>query len=258
METCGRSHSDGLHGDLFDRIVDEPPLAARPAQSARKPPMPRPARDHSRERRDQGRRVIKRLEALYPDAVCALLHSSPFELMVATILSAQCTDARVNLVTPALFASFPDAPTMAAATHGEIETLIHSAGFFRAKARSLVGMARALVENHGGEVPQDLDALTALPGVGRKTAHVILGVAFKIAEGVVVDTHVKRLSYRLGLTDATDPVLIEHDLVSVFPRKQWIALSHRLIDHGRAVCRSIRPRCDACGLADICPRRGVA
>ena len=219
--------------------------------------MPPPTADTTTERRAQARRVIRGLEALYPNPVCALVHKSPFELLVATILSAQCTDARVNLVTPALFARFPDAPALARADLLEVEALIHSTGFFRAKSKSLVGMSLALVLDHGGVVPKDLEALTALPGVGRKTAHVILGVAFGLAEGVVVDTHVKRLSFRLGLTEATDPVKIERDLVAVIPRKHWINISHRFIDHGRAICRAIRPRCEACELAKFCPRRGV-
>ena len=163
----------------------------------------------------------------------------------------------MNLVTPALFERFPDAAALALGSLTEVEALIRSAGFFRAKARSLVGMASAVVERYGGEIPRDLESLTALPGVGRKTAHVVRGVAFGLAEGVVVDTHVKRLSYRLGLTDATDPIAIERDLVAAIPRKHWIEISHRLIDHGRAVCRAIRPRCDACALAKFCPKRGV-
>jgi endonuclease III len=219
--------------------------------------MPRPMPELTAERRAQARRVVRGLTALYPNPICALVHRSPFELLVATILSAQCTDARVNLVTPALFARFPDAEALAGADLAEVEALIHSTGFFRAKAKSLVGMARAVVERHSGVIPRDLESLTALPGVGRKTAHVVRGVAFGLAEGVVVDTHVKRLSYRLGLTDATDPLAVERDLVAAIPRKQWIAISHRLIDHGRAVCRAIRPRCDACELAKICPKRGV-
>jgi endonuclease-3 len=209
-------------------------------------------------RKPQARRVVRALAGLYPEALCALSHRNPFELIVATILSAQCTDARVNLVTPALFGRYPDAAALAAAEPAELERLIHSTGFFRAKARNLLGMARALVAGHGGEVPADLDALTALPGVGRKTANVVMGTAFGLASGVVVDTHVKRLSYRLGLTDATDPVVIERDLAAVVPRAEWIALSHRLILHGRAVCDARRPACGACTLAGFCPRRGLA
>jgi endonuclease-3 len=212
----------------------------------------------SPDRKTQARRVVRALARLYPEAECALRHDNPFQLIVATILSAQCTDARVNLVTPALFARYPDAPALAAAEPAELERLIHSTGFFRAKARNLLGMAQALVERHGGTVPADLDALTALPGVGRKTAHVVRGVAFGVASGVVVDTHVKRLAYRLGLTDASDPEHVERDLVGTVPRREWINLSHRLIQHGRLVCEARRPRCESCAVADLCPRRGVA
>jgi endonuclease-3 len=208
--------------------------------------------------RARARRVVRALARLYPEPRCALVHRDGFELLAATILSAQCTDARVNQVTPALFARFPDARALAAATQAEVEELIRPTGFFRAKARSLLGMARALVERHGGAVPRDLDALTALPGVGRKTANVVLGTAFGIASGVVVDTHVKRLAFRLGLTTERDPVRIERDLAAVVPRKDWIDLSHRLILHGRSTCLARRPRCEPCELASLCPRQGVA
>ena len=177
--------------------------------------------------------------------------------MVATILSAQCTDARVNLVTPALFARFPDPASLAAAEPGVVEGLIHSAGFFRAKARNLIAMAGRLVETHGGAVPADLDALTALPGVGRKTANVVLGNAFGIASGVVVDTHVKRISHRLGLTASRDPEVIERELNALVARKHWVNLSHRLIEHGRKVCVARKPRCSACALAKLCAKVGV-
>lgn len=210
------------------------------------------------DRKRHVRRVLKTLKQTYPEVRCALVHRNAFELTVATILSAQCTDARVNVVTPALFARFPDAASLAGASLADLETLIHSTGFFRAKAKNLIGMARRVVDNHGGEIPADLDALTALPGVGRKTAHVVLGNSFGIASGVVVDTHVKRLSYRLGMTSATDPVAIERDLNLDVPRNEWINLSHRLIDHGRKVCVAIRPRCSACPLAALCPRVGLA
>lgn len=209
------------------------------------------------DRKLQARRVVRGLAKLYPEAACALHHANPFQLLVATILSAQCTDARVNLVTPALFARFPDAASLAACKLSELESLIHSTGFFRAKARSLQGMAAGLVAHHQGEVPPDLDALTELPGVGRKTAHVVLGVAFGQPSGVVVDTHVKRLAYRLGLTDSGDPKVVERDLAGYVPRREWINLSHRLIQHGRTVCLARRPRCEECGLNNICPRRGV-
>ncbi|MEJ7637569.1 MAG: endonuclease III [Singulisphaera sp.] len=177
---------------------------------------------------------------------------------MATVLSAQCTDARVNLATPGLFARFPDARSMAGASPGDVEALIHSTGFFRAKARNVIALSARIVERHEGEVPRDLDSLTDLPGVGRKTAHVVLGNAFGIASGVVVDTHVKRLAYRLGMTSSRDPVIIERELCGLVPRSGWIDLSHRLIDHGRRTCLALRPRCDRCALEPLCPRRGVA
>jgi endonuclease-3 len=221
--------------------------------------MPRrpPADPETAASRRRASRVVRALKTHYPDAPCALAHRSPFELTVATILSAQCTDARVNLVTPALFERFPDAESLAAAEPAEVERLIHSAGFYRAKARSLIGMARGVVERHGGAIPTDLEAMTNLPGVGRKTAHVVLGTGFGIPSGVVVDTHVKRLSRRLGLTENTDPEKVERDLAAIVSRSEWIMLSHRLIAHGRAVCAAQRPRCPSCPLERICPKVGV-
>jgi endonuclease-3 len=201
--------------------------------------------------------VVRSLERLYPEPKCALEHRSPYQLLVATILSAQCTDARVNQVTPALFSRYPDPAALARSKPDEVEDLIHSTGFYRAKARNLRAMAARLVEAHGGEVPADLDALTALPGVGRKTANVVLGNAFSIASGVVVDTHVRRLAHRLGLTASRDPKVIERDLSGLVPRKHWVNLSHRLIEHGRKVCLARKPRCSACGLAKLCPKVGV-
>ena len=202
-------------------------------------------------------RLLRRLVRLYPEPRCALDHRDPFELLAATVLSAQCTDVRVNQVTPALFARFPDAHALAGGEQGEVEALIRPTGFFRAKAANLIGLAKALVERHGGAVPPDLDALTALPGVGRKTAHVVLGNAFGIPSGVVVDTHVKRLAFRLGLTDHADPVKVERDLVAVLPRSSWIDFSHRLIEHGRKTCGALRPRCGDCPLEPICPKKGL-
>ena len=193
------------------------------------------------------------LDAAYPDAHCALDHRNAFELLVATILSAQCTDKRVNMVTPALFAKYPDARSLAAAKQEDVEELIRSAGFFRTKATNLIAMAGALVDRHGGDVPCDMDALTALPGVGRKTANVILGNAFSRNEGIVVDTHVSRLSQRLGLTRETDPVKIESALVPLFARERWTMLSHLLIEHGRQVCDARKPRCADCVVAALCP-----
>ena len=194
-----------------------------------------------------------RLSREYPDAHCALDHRNAFELLAATILSAQCTDARVNMVTPALFARYPTARDLADATQEDVEEIIRSTGFFRSKAKNLIGMARALVERHGGEVPRSMDELTALPGVGRKTANVILGNAFGLNEGVVVDTHVARLSHRLGLVTGDDPIKIERKLMQLYPRERWTMLSHLLIEHGRRVCDARKPRCGECVLADTCP-----
>ena len=204
------------------------------------------------------RRVCARLKSAYPEAVCALLHANPYQLLVATILSAQCTDTRVNIVTPELFRRFPDPASLAKAVPGDLEDLIRSTGFFRAKARNLLAMANQVVARHDGEVPRELDELTALAGVGRKTANVVLGTAFGIAKGIVVDTHVKRLAKRLGLTSKTVPEQIERELMQVVPRSQWVDLSHRLIQHGRRVCVARRPRCDHCSLASICPKVGVS
>jgi endonuclease-3 len=199
------------------------------------------------------REVLRRLKKAYPDATCALEHRTPFELLVATILSAQCTDVRVNMVTPALFATYPTARSLAEADQADVEELIRSTGFFRNKARNLIGMAGALVERHGGEVPADMEALRVLPGVGRKTANVVLGNAFGMNVGVTVDTHVARLTKLLGLTRHTDPIKIERDLMDLVPRKDWTLVSHLLIWHGRQVCIARRPRCDECVLRHGCP-----
>jgi endonuclease III len=197
--------------------------------------------------------LLKRLLEQYPDAHCALDFTTPYELLCATILSAQCTDKRVNLVTPALFARYPNAAALATARQEDVEELIRSTGFFRSKAKSLIGMASGLVERHGGEVPAEMASLVGLPGVGRKTANVILGNAFGMNEGIVVDTHVTRLSNRLGLTSESDAVKIEQALIPLFPREQWTMLSHLLIEHGRQVCVARKPRCQECILADLCP-----
>jgi len=210
-------------------------------------------RESAAARRARTATLLGRLESAYPDAHCALDHRSPLELLVATILSAQCTDARVNQVTPELFARYPDAAAYAEADLEEVERRIQSTGFFRNKAKSLVGLGRALVERHGGEVPRTMAELTALPGVGRKTANVVLGNAFGLDEGIVVDTHVGRLSKRLGLTRHDDPVKVEADLVKLVPREAWTLWSHLLIFHGRQVCKAPRPRCAECVLADLCP-----
>src|SRR6266568_7194243 len=209
------------------------------------------------QRKARARRIIARLKREYPDATCALHHHSALELVVATILSAQCTDARVNMVTPQLFAKYRTAADYAAADPRVLETEIQSTGFFRNKTKSIIGMAQALVERHGGEVPQTMEELTALPGVGRKTANVILGTWFGKNEGVVVDTHVQRLSTLLGLTKQEDPVKIEQDLMEIVPRADWTWFSHTLIQHGRSVCIARRPKCADCVLNQLCPRSNV-
>ena len=201
--------------------------------------------------------TLARLEHLYGDASCSLGFGSPLELLAATILSAQCTDARVNMVTPELFRRFPDAAALAAAPQGALEDVIRSTGFFNAKARSLRGMAKALVEKHGGEVPRTMAELHALPGVGRKTANVVLGNVWNAPDGVVVDTHVGRLARRLGWTKFEDPAKAEQDLNRAVPKDRWTWISHALILHGRRICTSQRPKCDLCTLADICPKIGV-
>lgn len=197
--------------------------------------------------------IHRRLLALYPDAHCELDYRNPYELAVATILSAQCTDKRVNMVTPELFRRWPDAAALAEAPREEIEQVIQSTGFYRNKAKSLSGFATQVMERHGGDVPADMDALVVLPGIGRKTANVVLGNAFGINEGVVVDTHVQRLSRRFGLTKESDPVKVERALIPLFPRESWTMLSHLMIWHGRRTCDARKPKCNACALADICP-----
>ena len=197
--------------------------------------------------------ILDRLKHAYPDARCALDHRNAFELLVATILSAQTTDVRVNLVTPRLFSRYPNAAALARARQTEVEAIIKSTGFFRNKARSIIGMAQAVVADHGGKVPATMAELLTLPGVGRKTANVVLGNAFGLNEGVVVDTHVARLSKLLGLTRQTDPAKIEQALTKLFPRDDWALLSHLLIFHGRRVCIARRPKCGECVLADLCP-----
>ena len=214
-------------------------------------------RESASARSSRAKTLVQRLREAYPDAHCSLDFGSPFQLVIATILSAQCTDKRVNMVTPELFRRWPDAAALAGAKQRDLEAVIRSTGFFRAKAKSLLGCARALVDRHGGEVPRTIDELVRLPGVGRKTANVVLGTAFGIASGVVVDTHVGRISRRLGLTRAADAVRAERDLVRVVPRENWIQFSHWLIEHGRGVCSARRPVCDDCSLLDLCPRVSV-
>jgi len=202
--------------------------------------------------------IYDRLATHYPDAHCALDFQTPFQLLVATILSAQCTDKRVNMVTPVLFKRYKTPAALAAANPEELEEIIKSTGFFRSKAKSLIGMATAVAEQHGGKVPNEMDPLTKLPGVGRKTANVVLGNAYDTNVGVVVDTHVGRVSQRLALTKQTDPVKVEEDLMKLIPQPKWTMLSHLLIEHGRQICDARRPKCEICFLNDICPSSGIA
>ena len=202
-------------------------------------------------------RILGILKRTYPDAHCALHFSTPLELLIATILSAQCTDERVNQVTPALFARCPDAAALASISQSELEKMIHSTGFYRAKARSLRSCAASLVADHEGEVPRTMEALHKLAGVGRKTANVVLGNAFHLAEGIVVDTHVGRLSRRMGLTRHHDPVKVESALVRLIPKKDWTLASHLLISHGRKRCNARKPDCTHCEIKTLCPARGV-
>jgi endonuclease-3 len=216
--------------------------------------MPRESKKAKKERADQ---IFTLLEAEYPDAHCELDYQDPYQLAVATILSAQTTDVTVNDVTPALFRKYPDASALAAAEPSDVEPMIHRTGFFRNKAKNIIGFAREVVSEHEGQVPRSMAELSALPGVGRKTANVILGNAFGIDEGVVVDTHVNRLSNRLRFTTEATPEKIEQDLMALFPKERWTMLSHLLIWHGRRVCDARRPRCEACVVSHLCPSSRV-
>jgi endonuclease-3 len=208
-------------------------------------------------RRQRAKSVIVTLKKLFPEAECALNHESAFQLLVATILSAQCTDERVNQATPELFRTYPDASSLAKATQDDVERIVKPLGFFRNKAANIRGMAQALVERFQGEIPQDIDELITLPGVGRKTASVVLGTWFGIPSGIVVDTHVKRLTNLLGLTSSENPEIIERELMEFIPKSEWIEFSHRLIHHGRRTCIARRPQCTECGLLPHCPRTGL-
>jgi len=209
----------------------------------RSPKRPTPAR---------ARQILDVLERAHPEARCALDYGSPFQLAVATILSAQCTDERVNQVTPVLFARYPDAPSLAGAPLPEVEEIIRSTGFFRAKARSIVGFASGLIERHGGRLPRRLDALVELPGIGRKTANVVLGHAFGVNEGIAVDTHVLRVSHRLGLVRGDDPLRVEAELMALVPRERWTRTTDLLIFHGRKICDARRPACGRCPVFTLC------
>lgn len=208
-------------------------------------------------RSERAARILRILRRAYPGAHCELAHRNPFELLVATILSAQCTDARVNMVTPALFKKYPDARRMAAAVPADLEDAIRSTGFFRNKAKNIRAAAIVIVRDHGGEVPHDMESLIRLPGVGRKTANVVLGNAYGMEEGIVVDTHVARISRRLGLTTHDDPVKIEKDLMKIVPRGSWTLWSHLLIRLGRHRCFARNPDCEHCDVASICPSAGT-
>ena len=208
-------------------------------------------------RAEKAEKIAPRLEELYPDLEISLDWETPLELIVATVLSAQCTDERVNQVTSDLFQDYPDAEAYASADLEELEEAVRPTGFFRNKARHLKGLGQRLVEEYDGEVPRSMEDLVTLPGVARKTANVVLSNAFDIHEGVVVDTHVKRVAHRLGLTDETDPEKVEEDLMKILPEAWWHAFPWRLIRHGRAVCSARRPDCDACDLADLCPSAGT-
>jgi endonuclease-3 len=206
--------------------------------------------------RTRARRIVRELARLYPDARCSLDYANPYQLLLATILAAQCTDVRINQVTPALFARYPDAQSLADADPAELEALIASVSYPRNKTRLLLQCCRQLVEEHAGEVPASMEELVGLAGVGRKTANVVLGNAFAVP-GLPVDTHVGRLSQRLGLTEHTDPVRIERDLAELLPPAEWTRFGHRMVYHGRQVCHARRPLCEGCGLAELCPRAGV-
>ena len=232
-------------------------MRKKPAPNAAAKSPAKRKKKRGKELKAHAAEILARLKKEYPDAHCELDFETPLQLLVATILSAQCTDKRVNMVTPELFRTFPDAQALSAADAEKLEELIKSTGFFRNKTKSLLGMSAAVVERHGGEIPHTMDQLVKLPGVGRKTANVVLGNAFNINEGVVVDTHVGRLSVRLGLTSQTDPVKVEEALMPLFPQEDWALLSHLLIFHGRRVCIARAPRCEVCILNDVCPSARV-
>jgi len=246
------------------RVASKARPAPRPAVAERRPgralrPVAKapPGALTPRQRKTRAVAVAKILHQLYPDAHCELDYSNALELLVATILSAQSTDAGVNRVTRSLFQKYRTAQDYASADPPTLEQEIHSTGFFRNKTKSLIGMGKGLVERYGGEVPRDLAELVTLPGVARKTANVVLGTAYGIPSGFVVDTHVKRVTWRLGLTGETDPEAIEQELIGLFPREEWIYLGHALIWHGRRICHAHDPKCPECALLSVCLRRGV-
>jgi endonuclease-3 len=224
--------------------------AAKKSASAAVPPKRKPARRDLDPERIQS--ILAILRETYPNAECALVHASPWQLLVATILSAQCTDARVNMVTPKLFATYPTPQAMANASLEAIEEIIRTTGFYHNKAKSIQGAGRVISENFGGQVPQTMEELLTVPGAARKTANVVLGVAYGKAEGIVVDTHVFRVSRRLGLTRSETPQNVEQDLMKIIPKDRWIQFSHELIHHGRQICEARKPKCAACPLETLC------
>ena len=227
------------------------------AQKSASPPKSKRGRESKTALRARVEQIIALLRTTYPDAECALVYRNAWELLVSTILSAQCTDKRVNMVTPALFARFPTVEAFAAASREDLETAIRSTGFFRNKAKNIQGAAHVMLEKFGGAVPKTMAELLELPGVARKTANVVLGVAFQVADGVVVDTHVSRLSQRMKLTREKDPTKIERDLMQVVPQADWIDIGHLLIHHGRALCTARKPACSECPLQDLCPSAAI-
>lgn len=231
-----------------------PKAARKPsAGSKARPAINRPARPrNAAERRARIEQILAGLDRMYPGVTCALHHANAWELLVATILSAQCTDKRVNEVTPGLFRKYPRMEDFAAVSQEELAQDIRSTGFFNNKAKSLIGAARKILTDYGGQVPRDLEQLLTVPGAARKTANVVLGTAFGIASGVVVDTHVQRIARRLDLTKQTDPVKVERDLMKILPREKWILFSHQIIHHGRGPCTARNPKCGECGLAGLC------
>ena len=227
------------------------------AQKSASPSKSKRGRESKRALRARVEQIIALLRTTYPDAECALLYRNAWELLVSTILSAQCTDKRVNMVTPALFARFPTVEAFASASREDLETAIRSTGFFRNKAKNIQGAAHVMLEKFGGAVPKTMAELLELPGVARKTANVVLGVAFQVADGIVVDTHVSRLSQRMKLTREKDPTKIERDLMQVVPQADWIDIGHLLIHHGRALCTARKPACSECPLQDLCPSAAI-
>jgi endonuclease-3 len=223
-------------------------MKAMPTPTKPKPKKPK----NEAERKARVQAILKALDEMYPDATCALIHRNPWELLVATILSAQCTDKRVNMVTPGLFAKYPTPRDFAAVRPEALANDIRSTGFFNNKAKSIVGAAKKIVNEFGGRVPKTLEELITVPGAARKTANVVLGTAYNIASGIVVDTHVQRVSRRLDLTKQTDPVKIEQDLIKIIPRERWILFSHQIIHHGRALCVARKPKCAGCKLDPVC------